>query len=101
MALSDQREQVQDIGVKLFDFLVPFQVCGPKRIIIKSGKMRCKNQRDEESAKASLKKKLLSEFPEASKIKFDGDLVNETLEREGDDILSSLKRNAHQKASSK
>jgi len=75
-----------------YTFLLTYKVIDRNRVVLKSGQMRCKNQVDEQSAKRSLEDMLKKKFPHAHKIQFLGNAVNETLEQQGDDAISLIKR---------
>lgn len=79
--------------VPTYNFLLTYKVIDRNYTVIKSGKIRCKNQPNEKSAQRNLETILRKKYPTASKIKFIGPAVNETLEQQGDDIVALIKRN--------
>lgn len=98
MALSEQRETIQDGEMRTetvprYTFLFTYKVVDRNYMVIKSGKIRCKNQPNEKSAQRDLEALLKKKHPTASKIRFIGPAINETLEQQGDDILALIKRN--------
>jgi hypothetical protein len=76
-----------------YTFLLSFKVVDANYVVLKTGQMRCNNQPDERSAKASLENLLRKKYPTAKRIIFFGKVINETLEQQGNDVLALLKRN--------